>query len=404
MPETIFGKASTFFSSLEKKPRAKLYNDLVSHRRKIVERMLEEELQENLFGALTMFIALHFFGFGILHSDISTLLQSYEKDVYPFHKLDIEKAFQNDLSEILLHNWQPTQTGIGAFCQPEIISVPDLFRKRINALWKGDKRTLDCYEAAGGSKGTSFLHEGWPTKDTCDLDRAEAMITALVPAEVRANSLSMKGPSALKFVKNNLTRDSKPMVNFNKKLKKYMDNPEHTEFPSLCDVKIKAKDLTKVSSRKVASRSNDKASLHPVDSSVTQDSVGRPESSVTSVASLTDRIFRWEDCAGKVVNVEWFPKTYYLEKYDNDKKGLQTIQSRIPLAGKDYLPLFYIRRPRGHSTVYENTKNKDLFCCATSQAPESKSKLEVAERVWCKCQRGRYGKMIKCDNQNDKLL
>jgi len=240
--------------------------------------------------------------------------------------------------------------------------VPDLFRKRLDALWKDNQWTLDYYRTAGGSKGTSFLHEGWPTTDTCDLDRAEAMITALVPAEVRANSPSMTGPSALKFVKKNLTRDSKPMVNFNKKLKKYIDNPKRTKFPSLCDIKIKAKDSTKV-----ISQSNDK------------DSVGRPGSSITSVASLTNRIFRWQNCASEVVNVEWFPKTYYLKKYD--KKGLRTIQSSRPLAGKDYLPLFYIKRPRGHSTVYKDTKNEGLFCYTTSQAPESKSKLEVAYQV-----------------------
>jgi len=87
MPETLFERVSNFFSSLEKKPRAKSYNNLVNHRGKLVKRMLEEERQENIFGALIMFIALHFLGFGILYSDISTLLQSYDKEV------DINKVF-----------------------------------------------------------------------------------------------------------------------------------------------------------------------------------------------------------------------------------------------------------------------------------------------------------------------
>lgn len=87
MPEKLFRKASDFFTSFEKKPRGKLYNDLFIHRRKIVARMLEEERQGNLFGALTMFVALHLLGFGILHPDISTLLDGARRDVYPFDKM-----------------------------------------------------------------------------------------------------------------------------------------------------------------------------------------------------------------------------------------------------------------------------------------------------------------------------
>ena len=185
------------------------YSGFYKKRSQLLKKMTEEREKGNLFGALLIFNALHFLGFGIvspMHSD--RLMRKY-----PFTKAELTKAFENNASKNLLLNWEPSDLGpIG----------PDALKGiKTKALWLGNDRVLKWYKAAGFADNTSFLQGAWPTIDNCNIETAKSMVKALLTEENR--NILTTDKKVLSFVKHMFVSGSKELESINERIEELFD-------------------------------------------------------------------------------------------------------------------------------------------------------------------------------------
>ena len=186
------------------------YSGFYKKRSQLLKKMTEEREKGNLFGALLIFNALHFLGFGIASPMDSDRL----RNKYLFTKAELNKAFENNASKNLILNWKPSDLDtIG----------PDVLKgKKSRALWLGNDRVLKWYKAAGFADNTSFLQGDWPTKNNCNIEIAKSMVKALLTEKAR--NVLKTDKKVLAFVKHRFVSGSKELESINARIKELFDS------------------------------------------------------------------------------------------------------------------------------------------------------------------------------------
>ncbi len=185
------------------------YSGFYEKRSQLLKRMIKEREEGNFFGALLMFNALHFLGFGIA----SPMDSDNVRRKYLFTKAELNKAFENNASKNLLLNWKPSNL--------DTIGPDALKGKKSKALWLGNDRVLKWYKAAGFADNTSFLQGAWPTIDNCNIETAKSMVKALLAEENR--NILTTDKKVLSFVKHMFVSGSKELESINERIEELFD-------------------------------------------------------------------------------------------------------------------------------------------------------------------------------------
>lgn len=186
------------------------YSRLYEQRSQLLKKMRDERDHGNFFGALLIFNALHFLGFGIA----SPMDSDRVRKTYPFTKAELNKAFENNASKNLSLNWKPSDL--------DMIGPDALKGKKTKALWLGNDRVLKWYKAAGFADNTSFLQGAWPTIHNCNIETAKSMVKALLTEKTR-NALKTD-KEVLAFVKHKFVSGSKELESINERIVKLFDS------------------------------------------------------------------------------------------------------------------------------------------------------------------------------------
>lgn len=370
MSEVFFTKAYALFQSLEAKVPEKeresaKYSKLYKQRSELLKHMLEEQGKGNFFGALIIFTALHFLGFGIASTSDIDLIRP--KRDYKLKQAGVEKVFNNKASQTLLLNWQSKCSQLGTIGS-------DVFRKNnLKQLWLGSDRVLNCYKAAGFDDGSSFLQGGWPNR-ICKPETANDMVKALLTEKPKAKSLQ--------FVKSRLIAESKVMTKVNKEIKQFLDDPQNRDFPDLCDIGIEAKSTSE--NIKAPTEPKVKRSTQVINGMAKERTTGdgRTKPEVIYQAENGRSVFRWHEENDKILDVQ----RYAAKKFGRSKSNMQTPERTYILqqfkqpASPTGQVLFKIKCGKGSSIVFQQNKAENiLLSCPYSKAPKGFQEVEVAK-------------------------
>ena len=391
MAAPFFEKAHKFFQSLQNSD-TNSGNDLQKCRLKTVEEMKKESEKGHFFCALTMFHALIFIGLGTFSdSDVDTLIKGCSNDRYQFKEAEIESAIKNDLFQTLMQNWKALSIRSGKPWRAKDVKSAETFQNRLEELFSGKVPKLQkCFEAAGGSIGTCFLQDGWPTKESCPTSKAIPLFKAL-GSDIEDKAL-LNDDEAYQFVLKYLTRDSESMRRLDERVKDYMDDPKHTDFPKLSAIvhntNVQSGAGQSVPGKGKKKRSKSEKAAEQLANSTTSDkqSDSEPESGKWVYAryplfgkhSQQRRpIIRAKINAMKeVIEVNVEKEEKFLQTYESEFNQVKDVGKPLSPPKLDCIPICKIKRGAGGaSVVYLTGDMKEAYyfaCIPTREVLQSK--------------------------------